>query len=81
MTFKFELDRDFVQCTQVSSSFVYSLRSYRVDKQTNTKNKQTLLKTSTGSSLRYAMMLGKNCSNTNYELYVSVDDFVGSFSG
>jgi len=39
---------------QVSSSYVYSFGSYRVDKQTN---KQTLLKTST--SLCYATPVGK----------------------
>ena len=45
----------FVHCTypQVSSSYVYSFGSYRVETQTN---KQTTLKTS--NVLRYATMLG-----------------------
>jgi len=55
MTPKLELGQDF--CTmhlpQVSSSYVYSFGSYRVDKQIN---KQTLLKTS--NALCYTMMLG-----------------------
>ena len=55
MTPKFELGREF--CTmhlpQVSSSYVYSFGSYRVDKQTN---KQTPLKIS--DALRYATTLG-----------------------
>ena len=62
MTPKFELGRDV--CTvsklprQFSSSYVYSFRSYRVDKQTN---KQTSLKTS--NVLRYATTLGNNTVN------------------
>jgi len=54
----------FVQCTypQVSSSYVCSFGSYRVDEQTNTPtnpqtNKQMPLKTS--NILRYASTLGK----------------------
>ena len=48
--------------SQVSSSYVYSFKSYRVDKQTNKQtnkqsNKQTPLKTS--NALRYATTLGK----------------------
>ena len=59
----------FVQCTypQVSSSYVYSFGSYRVDKHTYIHtNKQTSLQTS--NAIRYATTLGKNaCSSVNPE--------------
>ena len=52
----------FVQCAylQVSSSYVYSFESYRVDKQTNKQtNKQTLLP-ETFNVFRYVTTLGKH---------------------
>ena len=63
MTPKFELGRDFcaMHLPQISSSYVYSVGSYRVDTQTNPQtNKQTPPKTS--NVLRYATTLG----NSNY---------------
>ena len=59
MTPKFELGRYFcaMHLPQVSSCYVYSFESYRVDEQTN---KQTPLKTS--NVLRYATMLGDDSS-------------------
>jgi len=61
MTPNFELSRDF--CTvypppSFISSYVYSFRSYHVDKQTH---KQTPLKTS--NALRYATTLANYWSN------------------
>ena len=58
------LAETFVQCTypQVSSSYVYSFGSYRVNTQTyKSTNEQTLLKTS--NVLRYATTLGKYVNN------------------
>ena len=66
-----------LQCTypQVSSSYVYSFGSYRVDRQTN---KQTPLKTS--NALRYAMTLGnKRVSPSSVTL--EFKDFQGPFRG